>query len=292
MLLPADACCCKEIAISPAPLQQASQADIVVVGKVVDVEPDMVMAEQYVGGGKVGHMVVNVRIQESLLGAKGLTHIRVGYVPSNQRVHPENFAFQVQRLGGEGKFWRGQINLIQGTEGCFFFQKHPTADFYVMVPMGNPIEKGESTYDAELKAVRKIVGAFEKPIEALKAKEAGDRQLAACALVHRYRQQRNNGGAVAKQEAIPAEESKLILKTLGEMKWGETPFDPQGMFSLQNVFWQFQLSENDGWRQPQPKDGEDYNAKMRETVGSWLKENAEKYRIQRMVVSPATVNGK
>ena len=59
-------------------------ADVVVVGKVTGIESQSVVAERWKGEEKVGHLVAIVRIEESLLGAKDLTHIRVGFVPEMQ----------------------------------------------------------------------------------------------------------------------------------------------------------------------------------------------------------------
>jgi hypothetical protein len=278
--------CCKELAYSLTPIQQSTQADVVVVGKVCDLEPDVVMLEQYQGGGKVAHIVATIRIEEGLVGAKGLTHLRVAYVPSQRQVYAEEFG--IQQLQRRERFWRGQASLTQGQEGCFFLQKHARADLLVPVNMGYPLDKSSFNFDDEMKAVRNILRAVDKPLEVLRSKDAGERQLAACALVSRYRQQRNTTGTVAvTNEALSAEESKLILSALGEMKWGELPFDSNGTFSLQNVFWQLQLTDKDGWQQPQQKENQDYNAIMGEAVTKWLKGNAEKYRVQRLVFNSA-----
>ncbi len=275
--------CCKELAHSVSPLQQATQADVVVIGKVVDLEPDLTMMEQYPGGGKIGHMIANIRIEESLLGAKGLTHLRVAYVPSNRPIISDDAEFNA-RVNGV-RFWWGNLNLVQGQEACFLLRKHPTADCCALLEYSYPMNKGDLNYETEIKAVRNIMKAFDKPIEALQSKDAGERQLAACALVMRYRMHRN-GATATGSEPIPADESKAILKALGEMKWGELPFDPNGTFSVQGVFYQLGLSANDGWQQPQQKENEDYSALMDKAVSKWFKDNAEKYRIQRLVVRP------
>jgi hypothetical protein len=282
--------CCKEIAYSLSPIQQATQAQIVVIGKVTDLEPDLAMVEASPGSEKVAHMVANVRIDESLLGIKGLTHIRIGFVPSARMVMSDDAQFKA-RLNGV-RSWFGGMNLTAGQEACFFLQKHPTADFYVLMQYAYPLDKGDLGYDTDIKAVRNILKAFEKPVEALRAKDAGERQLAACALVMRYRTQTNRAVPVFEQvvpvvnEPIPAEESKLILKALGEMKWGEQPFDVNGTFSLQSAFSQLGIGANDGWQQPQQKENEDFNAAMSEALTKWFSANADKYRVQRLAFKP------
>ena len=64
-----------------SPTEQTVRADVVVVGKVTGMEPQTVLAERWKGDGKVGHLVATIHIEESPIGAKGLTHIRVGFVP-------------------------------------------------------------------------------------------------------------------------------------------------------------------------------------------------------------------
>ena len=279
--------CCKELAISISPVQQATHADIVVIGKVTDLDPDLVMIEQYKGSGLVGHMVANVRIEESLLGAKGLTHVRIGFIPGIRYNYGDDLAaFQFQRLGGQ-RSWRGPVNLDAGQEACFMLQKHHSGDFYTLQQHAYPLDKSELNYESELKGVRSILKAFNKPVEALQVKDAAERQLAACALVMRYRTQKNQYVPVTVvNEPIAADESKLILQALSEMKWGELPFDPNGTFSLQNAFYQLGLPLESGWQQPQQKENENYNEVMTKAFSTWAKANADKYRIQRLVAKP------
>jgi len=77
-----------------SPTDQTLRADIIVVGKVTAIEPNAVLVERRPGADKVAHMVATIRIDESLLGAKGLTHVRVGFVPEIGTVYP-NAQFKV-----------------------------------------------------------------------------------------------------------------------------------------------------------------------------------------------------
>ena len=145
-------------------------------------------------------------------------------------------------------------------------------------------------FDNELKNIRKILKIFADPLTALRANKADDRQFAACALVLRYQAARwlAEPAALAR-ESIGAEESKLILGALSEMKWGETPFDPEGVVTLKNAFEHLNLTEKEGWRPPQPKNGEDVNQLMTQAVSTWIKDNANKYRVPRLVAKPTRV---
>jgi hypothetical protein len=61
--------------------EQAAASDVIVIGKVTDIESEPVLAERARGTGKVLHLIATIRVEENLLGAKGLTHIRVAFVP-------------------------------------------------------------------------------------------------------------------------------------------------------------------------------------------------------------------
>src|SRR5260370_4270676 len=72
----------KRIAPLPIPLRVA-QADVVVVGKVTAIEDKTIKAERFPGDKQMAdYKVAVVKVEEALLGAKGLTHVRVGFVPS------------------------------------------------------------------------------------------------------------------------------------------------------------------------------------------------------------------
>lgn len=72
------------------PVEQAAMADLVVVGKITGMEPQSVVVERRKGTAKVPHLVATVRIEETLLGGfKGVTHIRVGFVPESRVIANE-----------------------------------------------------------------------------------------------------------------------------------------------------------------------------------------------------------
>jgi hypothetical protein len=121
---------------------------------------------------------------------------------------------------------------------------------------------------------------FEKPMEALKAKDSEDRQFAACALLTKYKNTPRYVQGALKEVEIPKEESKLILETLSEMEWGV--YDPWGM-SLQGVWHLITSQYQNGWVQPNAN-GNDFNAEMTAATKKWLKANAEKFVIKKYVV--------
>ena len=185
--------------------------------------------------------------------------------------------------------WRGRANLNVGQEAIFFLERNPANDFYSQIEYSRPLAKSDLNYESERKAVIRLLNVYADPHQALLADKAADRQFAAIALVARYRAPRHyqNTNEFA-GEPIPADESRLILETLAEMKWGDVPFDARGVFSLQNAFWQLQLTEKDGWKPPQPKANEDANEVMGKAAVKWIKENGGKYRMLRLVEKPQT----
>ncbi|MCE9532683.1 MAG: hypothetical protein K8T89_16420 [Planctomycetes bacterium] len=252
------------------PVQQIFRADLIVVGKVVEIEDELVQITPSPNSAKVSYRIASIKLSEALQGAKGLTHIRVGFVP-----------MLVNPAVPQGRPFRGfNANLAVGEEGCFFLKKMPDAEFHVRIPFAAPLQKEQANYEAELKLVKNILRIFEDPLTALKAKDLSDRQLAACALVMKYRTQPAiEGNRRVEQLAIPAEESKLIVDTLGKMKF--EVFDPNGIASLQSVFWMLNLGPKDGWKPPANGGA----AVMNKQFQAWAKEHGEAYRLQRFVLS-------
>lgn len=131
---------------------------------------------------------------------------------------------------------------------------------------------------------------YADPQTALLGDKARDRQFAALALVARYRASRPHWESNAlTRKPISVDESKLILEALAEMKWHDPPLDA-GAMSLPNVFWQLQLTEKDGWKQPQPRANEDANEVMAKAVAKWFKERAGNYRIEQLIAKPTGAN--
>src|SRR5437763_10625695 len=66
----------------PGVPQRLAWADCVVVGKVVSIEEKTVKAPRFPGDKEQGeYQVAVIQVDEALRGAKGLTHVRVGFFP-------------------------------------------------------------------------------------------------------------------------------------------------------------------------------------------------------------------
>ena len=148
---------------------------VVVVGKVIDVEKDTVEVSQYRGAPKdrrVTYKVAVVKIEEPLVGGRGLTQYRVGF--------PADF------LSNDTPRVSVSPVLAVGQEACFFLSRHFEGDFYVL-SYGTSIDKKDKSYAKELEEIKKVAKILDDPIAALKAKELDDRFQAAYVLLERYR---------------------------------------------------------------------------------------------------------
>ena len=282
------------------PGDQALTAEIIVLGKVIEIEKDTVDAIPYVGApkeNKVPHKIAVVKIDESLMGGKGLTQFRVGFpadavpavgLPAGGPPAP------IGRLGG-GRPVRLPppiIALTAGMEGCFFLTHHHDGDFYIVSGgMGAPMLKSNETYAKDLDEVKKVVKAIDDPVTALKAKELNDRFAAARVILTRYQMPR---AGASTREPIPAEENKLILALLAELPWlpdttkPVTPTDPTP--PSRSGLW-YSINANElGFKAPraQPQrpgePAQDYNKELDEATLKFLKDNADTIKIKRYVV--------
>ena len=80
-LLAAAAPAVGKVAPLPTPVQRALAADTVVVGKVTAIEADPVEVAGRDGAPAVKYTVAVIKVDTALVGAAGLTHLKVGFVP-------------------------------------------------------------------------------------------------------------------------------------------------------------------------------------------------------------------
>jgi len=224
--------------------------------------------------------VAVIRIEDRLRGTPGVTHVRVAFVNSSYR---DNSFEQGDNPG----HWAGEQSLRIGMEGCFFLQRHPDADFQMTIRQGYPLEKRELRYGAQIELVRKACHAFEQPLEALQAKEASDRQLAACVLIARHGQLTANGGdgKEIKGSDLSSAESKLVLKNLAEMKWNDTANNNEYILTkngaLNNLY-------PINWQAPQVGEKDDAGAVYDKAISNWVEKSQETFRIKRGIIKGAS----
>ncbi|MGE3803736.1 MAG: hypothetical protein AB7K24_03570 [Gemmataceae bacterium] len=259
------ACACllqaRRIYIPPTPDRLATAA-CAVIGKVTEIEKKSVVASANAGDPqKYEYQIAVIKVESALAGAQGLTHVRVGLQGPPVKNDEPN------RRNAPA----APAQLVVGQEGCFFLQQHHDQPFYVFNQYQGFVSKESDP--AGFEVLNRCAKLLKDPMAGLKSKEVDDRFLTAAMLVARYRNGVPGAKAV-KTEAIPVEESKLILLALRDADWGREAGD---RMSPQQTFARLGLTPQDGWKQP--TDFKQYQA----TAKDWLTKHADSYRIQRYV---------
>lgn len=240
--------------MAPPPIpDRVVKAEAIVVGKVTAVE------EKTVSANGQEYQIAVVQVEEALLGAKGLTHVRVGFFPQRNPRFPH-------------------LNLTVGQEACFFLSKPAGATFYT-TPMYFDVIDKKSPDNALVRRCGKLIADTKA---GLASKEQEDRLLTVAMLVARYRVPPPGSTNPPKLEPIDAAESKLILQTLAEMDWSKSV--PNLRVEPASLFLRLGVTAKDGFTQP--KDFKE----LPDAAKKWLKDNADKYRIQRFVAEAPKKN--
>ena len=179
--------------------------------------------------------------------------------------------------------------LKEGQEAIFFLAKHPTADFYVIPGMNVALRHLHARGQEDPRRGEEGDGGAGRPDEGAEERQgrgAGRNRGRYGDEVPRF----PAFGGETEQVAIPADESKLILKALAEGNWQVARFG--GATNPFMAFNQLGLTEKDGWVQPiivnvpgQP--GPDYAVVMKDAFGKWLAGPGKDYVVKK-VVSKAT----
>jgi len=259
----------KAMMIAPAPLsQRVATADYVIVGKVTGFGDKTVSVAPFPGAkNKQEYQIALIKVETNILGAKGMKEIRVGFIPP-----------MATPAGGPRIIRRPfrSVTFTLNQEALVFLTKYPEGDFFVAPAYYSVINKG-ANFDKEVDEVKHCAKLLAEPKAGLESKDKADRLLTAGLLIAHYRQRRPVAGE-AKTTPIDAELSKQILLTLADADWAARPGRP-GAFQMtpQSLFYQLGVTPKDGWTQP--KDFKQFP----EAAKTWLKDNADKYRIQRFV---------
>jgi hypothetical protein len=251
------------VRLSPLP-ERVATADAVVTGKVTGIEDKTVSAEPFPGAKeKAEFQIAVIKIEDAALGAKGLTHIKVGTVKP-----PEGKP--IIRPGG----YRPP-SLTVDQEGLFFLQKHPSESFYVIAGGAGVINKaGNDNFDKSVTRAKECAKLLADPKAGLKSKDADERALTAVLLITRYTTARPGQ---TKREAIDADESKQLLMALIDGDW--TKASSQDDMGPTWAFQRLGLTDKDGW-QPTPFVNRDA---FHDAAKAWLRGHADSFRIQRFV---------
>ena len=246
------------VMIRPAPgPTRIDKSDAVIVGKVDRIEPEDVKV------GETMYRIAVVKVNDAIKGAKDAKTLRIGFVPT-----PD----------GRPKIIRPGFRPIQlqvGQEGIFLLAKNAKGDFYTIGGQAGFYINSENNkdFDKEVQIAKTTVKVLNKPMDALEAKNAEERLIAAAVFIDKYRTFR---GPRAAQEPINAEESKLILQALANADWKTQVNSTSLRPSAQQLFQRLGVTATDGFMVPM---GGDYQT----VAQAWCRDNAAKYRIQRYV---------
>ena len=253
----------------PSLPQRLALADLVLVGKVTALEPDLVNASPLLkipGVGKIPYQVAVISVQSPILGGNAPRQVRVGYVvlPSTTK----ESQIKYRRLT--------RVKLAEGQEGCFFLTKHPEEPFYVAQAAYEFLEQSKTKeYDKKLAEIKHDAELLRDPDAGLQSKSSADRLRTAAMLIFRYRTARVAYTGQPTTAPIDASQSQRILAALTEAEWKEEEAPLE--LSPFSLFMRLDLTPEDGWTPPGTVIGQIATAKK------WLAENGNKYRIQKYV---------
>ncbi len=256
-------------AIAPPSLgQRVALADTVLVGRVTGIEDMDVELPVAPGAEKVKYRIAIVNVIDGLHGAKTLKTVKVAFQPPGGAG------------GGPVKGRYVTVNLQSGREYLLLLRKHHDGKYLVCEMSVDALDKTDNpNFDKEVGEVKRLVKLLADPSASLKSKDADERLTTAALLVQKYRTPRTGN---EKQQAIDAEESKLILQALQSAEdWGK--FDNVTRTSPMMLFQRLGLTAEDGWMAPQAVAGQDYNQQFTAAARQWLQQHGGKYRIQRFV---------
>jgi hypothetical protein len=264
----------------PTPKQFAAQAELTIIGKVIEIEKEVVEHSLGKDAGKIAYKIAIIKIEESLVGATGLTQVRVGFIEAPPPVAGAPVGRQFPRV---------HSSLTLGQEACFFLTSVPGADFYTMPNFSTPLNKKEGDYEKTMAEVKKIAKTIEDPVGALKAKNVNERFEAAQLILQRYNQLRVvKPVETSVREPIPAEESKLIVDLLIELPWlpkSDTPrmgSDPA--LPSRSGLWYLIYPHTLGYKQPAFTNAlpETRNKIMDESTLKFLQDNKDKIKLTKV----------
>lgn len=260
---------------APAPQRTTPQkfagSQVVVSGKVTAIEKDTVDADSPYGGApnKIAYKIAVVKIDTKLAGAENLTHIKVGYIPPAK---PNPNAKIPPRLGLP-------LEPKEGQELLLFLCKHPSAEFFLIPSLSQPVELGAEPGKQQLEQAKKFAAIVADPVKALKSDKIEARTEAAAAMIAKYRAY-PEFATKSEWVSVPAEESQLVLKALAEADWGARNTGPS---AAMNAFFQLGLTDKDGWKNPVTKPGENYFTSHKDAYVKWLDGPGKDYQVKKIV---------
>lgn len=279
------------VPVGPTIRQKAFTSQLVVSGKVT-IENVPVELAMYQGQPvKTTYTLATIRVDSTLIGDKAGETVKVLIPPAD----PAQIPFEAPGQPRQ-QYYRpqvGQVQLIDGQEGVFFLIAQPLSPGHFVMNYGQtPLNPLDTNYKSDLAALKRLSEMYADPVKALKAEKAADRFEAASALIYKYRRQvQHPGNKPMDQVAIPAEESKLILKAIQEADWAKydvpvQPGEPPHDYTLTPTSLVGQLAlypGQNGFPQVRVNPGQGYNAAYHENFKTWMEGEGAKFQIKKFV---------
>jgi hypothetical protein len=266
----------RALVILPPPVAlRVAQATTVVVGKVESIEDKTVSAKRFPNDtDKAEYQIAVIKITDPILGAKDVTHVRVGFLPPPP-----------VRPGVRPPIGNKPVTFTKDQEVLVFLTPHFDGNFLTAPAFYDAVDKqGNANFEKEVAEAKAAAKLLADPKAGLKSDKQDDRYLTAAMLITQYRSKRI-GAPEPKTEAADAETSKLVLTALAEANW-KGPIVGNPRLSPQNLFNQLGVTDKDGFTPPKKEvmgqKQVDYQ-QLPEYTQQWLKDNAGKYRLQRFV---------
>jgi hypothetical protein len=237
--------------MAPAPIaERVAVAHTVILGTVTSIEDKGVVHDG------IEYKLAVVKVNEAFRGAKGLTHMRVAFLPAT----------------------RFPVNSIQkDTDVLLFLSPAKGQTFFKTRMYYDVVNKTSPRWAREVEQTRACAQALENADRLLKEGKPEERSLAAAMLLLQYRSQK---GATKVGDAVDATQSKAILLTLADSDWArQDPDSPLGTMAGRNLFNLLSLTRADGWNPPEDFEKFDGAAKK------WLKDNADKFTLKKLVLN-------
>lgn len=247
----------------PAPAARAMQASTVVVGTVTAIDPKPHEVKQPANpANPLEYKMATIKVEENLLGASGLTHLKVGVLstPGGRRTPIS-------------------VNVQEGQRAIFFLHKHPTEGFDTFDYMSQPLDLKSEAGKSQLESVKQVTSVIADPKAALAASTPAERLRAAAILISRARHPVAGTGE-PEMKPLALNESQLMLKALAEGDW---TIDEGKAAPSYVAFSLLGLTKADGWEPVKPTKGGNFIRETQAAFRTWLDGPGKEYRIKSLV---------
>lgn len=241
------------VAAPPALPERLARAEVVVTGKITRFEEKPVTARD-----GMEYEIAVVKIDDAIVGAKGLTHLRFAVAP------------------GRGiRVGRGFMKLNEGMEACFFLSPVQGESFYTAPMYYDVMPKDGENFKRDVDLLKQCAKLLEDPSRGLTSSDPAVRFMTTAVLIARYRTPPAGANELT-QEPLDQKESKLLLLALADADWEKA--DPRwSNIQPLSLFFRLGITPQDGFTRPQNFKELPAEAKK------WLRANAETYRIKKFV---------